>query len=89
MGATGKDRRRAVGLWIPPVVLAAWVAVTVPFNVTLTAWGLSTLCLAMAVARWVSPRRSALAVRRRAVDVPILGAFTLAFAFLAWTGRFG
>jgi hypothetical protein len=89
MDATGQDLRRAVGLWTPPLALVAWVAASVPFSVKLTAWGLAALCLVMAVTRWVYRKRSALAVRRRAVDVSVLGVFALAFAFLAWTGQFG
>jgi hypothetical protein len=89
MGAMETERRPLWELWAPPLVLGAWIAVSVPFSVRATAWGLAVFCVVLAVARWIFGERSALVVRRRAVDVAILGALALAFIYLAWTGRFG
>lgn len=85
----GTDRRRTTGLWVIPLVLVVWIAVSAPFSVVVTAWGLAVICLVLAIGRSVLPAGSALVIRRRLVDVSILGAFACAFAFLALTARLG
>jgi hypothetical protein len=85
----GTNLRSGWNLWIPLAVVALWAAVTAPFSVTATVWGLAILCAGAAIARWTLTRRSPFAIRRSSVDVSILVAFAIAFAFLALTGRLG
>lgn len=85
----GTDLRSGWILWVPLGVVAVWVAATAPSSVTVTVWGLAGLCVGAAIARWTLTRRSPFAIRRRSVDISILAAFALAFAFLALTGHLG
>ncbi len=76
-------------LWLPLAVVVVWTAATAPVSVTMTTWGLSGLCASAAIARSTLTRRSIFAYRRRSVDVSILAAFAVVFAFLALSGRLG
>ena len=78
---------RALGL--PLAVVVAWVAMSAPFSVTASVWGLAALSACAAVARWFIPEHSTFAVRRRVVDILILAFFAVSFAFLAATARLG
>jgi hypothetical protein len=85
----GTDLRSGWILWLPLAVVVVWVSATAPLSVTVSVWGLAVLCSGAAIARWVLSGRSPFAIRRRSVDVSILAAFAVCFAFLAMTGRLG
>ncbi len=83
------DSRRSWVVWMPLVGAIAWIVLAASVSVVLVAWGLAVLCGGAAVARASIPESSPLVVRRRAVDVSVLAAFSLALAYLAMTARLG
>ena len=85
----GIDGRHGWVVWLPLAGIVAWVAATAPVSVSLTAGGLAVLAAAGAVVRVVLPDNQPFRVRRRVVDVAILGAFALLLGYLALTGRLG
>jgi hypothetical protein len=83
------EQRKSWTFWLPLLVVVVWIAVAAWASVALVAWGLAFFAAFAAVARAFFPALSPLVVRRQFLDVAILAAFAVAFAYLALTARLG